>query len=265
MPTPLPQDLSTTQRRDAILEQLQRQGVVRVRDLAKHFAVSTVTVRADLAAMEEEGLLRREHGGAVRTLPGRTLLTSLSGMEERQGLNSTQKRAIAAAAARHVRPRDIILIDAGTTAVEMVPFLTEVDDITIVTNALNVAAAVGAHLRCRLILLGGTYSRTSSSTLGPQALHALSEFNISRLFLGTQAFDAASGLTDTTTEIAQMKRAMIDASREVYLLADSSKWEKAGFIKVAPLNKVHHVLSDSALPAAAIRAIKEAGPRCEIV
>lgn len=265
MPKPLPQDLSTTQRRDAILEQLQRHGVVRVRDLSKHFTVSTVTVRADLAAMEEEGLLRREHGGAVRTLPGRSLLTSLSGMEERAGLNADQKRGIAAAAARHVKSGDIILIDAGTTAVEMVPCLTEIDDITVVTNALNVAAAVGALLRCRLILLGGTYSRTSSSTLGPQALHALSEFNISRLFLGTQAFDAASGLTDTTTEIAQMKRAMIDASREVFLLADSSKWQKSGFIKVAPLNKVHHVISDSALPSAALRAIKEAGPECETV
>lgn len=255
---------TATQRRDMILERLQKYEVVRVKALAQSFGVSEVTIRADLIAMEAEGLLRREHGGAVRARGSNTLLTSLSGMDERASLRTQEKERIAAAAAQRVQPGDTILLDAGTTVVEMIPFLGDVPNLTIVTHALNVAAAVGSRLRCRLIVLGGDFSRESCSNLGPQALQALAEFNVSKLFLGTQAFDVESGLTDTTLEIAQIKRAMIDAAQQVILLADSSKWEKTGFIKVAPISSLHRIISDSALPTSAVEAIQTLGPVCDL-
>ena len=233
------------ERQARIAEQVQRTGSVRVSDLARDLAVSEVTIRNDLARLEKEGLLARDHGGAIR--PSARQVTSLAGIEFRAGVRTEEKRRIGAEAARLVEPGDTILIDAGTTAVEMTRFLGDVAPLTIVTHAVNVALAA-AETQAQVILLGGQYSRESASNLGPLAERSLADLLIDKLFLGVQAIDFEHGLTDTTPEIAQMKRAMIRASRKVLLVADSTKWNSSGFIKVAPLSSLHGVISDKGTP-----------------
>lgn len=241
----------TRQRRTQIVELVQREGHQRVTDLAARFAVSAVTIRSDLAILETEGRLVRDHGGATALQTGNTLVTSLLRVDERAALNLEQKRRIGRAAAARVSPGDTVLLDAGTTSVEIARQLARVEPLTLVTNALNVALELGGAPAQRLILLGGAFHRESSSTVGPIAVQSLAGLAVQTLFLGTQAFDAAHGLTDSTMEIAEVKRAMIRAAKQVMLVTDSSKWGRTSLTRVAALDEIDALITDDALPAEA--------------
>lgn len=249
--------LMTGHRRARIVEQVQREGSVRVADLAQRFDVSEVTIRSDLVILEREGRLLRDRGGALAK-GSHHFVTSLLGVDQRASLHLDKKRRIGAAAARRVVAGDAILIDAGTTAVEIARLLTQISPLTVVTNALNVALELGAAAGQRLILLGGTFNRESSSTVGSLTEQGLAELSVQKLFLGTQAFDA-NGLTDSTMEIAQAKRAMIRSARQVILVTDSSKWGTTSLTKVAPLTELDTIITDTDLPADARKEIEALG------
>ena len=186
-------------------------------------------------------------------------------MNERATLNLEAKQRIGKAAAQFVQPGDTIIMDAGTTVVEMAPHLTGIAPLTVVTNALNVALTIGAASEAQVILLGGMLSREASSTVGPLAEQTLADLSVNKVFLGTQALDLQDGLTDTTLEIAQVKRAMIKAAKQVILLADSAKWNHTGFIKVAQLAEVDVLISDDKLPKNVRAAIEQLGIQLLVV
>lgn len=257
-------DLMTQQRRARIVTTVQQLGSVRVSELAPRFGVSEVTIRNDLVVLEKEGRLARDRGGAVAKESGR-FVTSLLRVDERSALNHEAKRRIAMAAAERVGVGDTILLDAGTTAVEMAPYLTRCAPLTVVTNAVNVIMAFNRMPDVRLICLGGTFHSESGSTIGLLAEHALGELTVQKLFLGAQALDPEHGMTDSTTEIAQVKRAMLRSARQVILLADSSKWGRSGFIKVAPLSEVDTIITDNGLPAETRAAVERQGIELVIV
>lgn len=117
----------------------------------------------------------------------------------------------------------------------------------------------------RLMCLGGMFHAESGSMVGPLAEHALDELTVQKLFLGAQALDLEHGMTDSTTEIAQVKRAMLRSARQVILLADSSKWGRSGFIKVAPLSEVDTIITDEGLPAETRAAVERLGIELVIV
>jgi DeoR family transcriptional regulator of aga operon len=208
--------------------------------------------------LEKAGDLIRDRGGAIAPHETRKI-THLPGISHRAAINREAKNRIGKLAAGLVAPGDTIIMDAGTTVVEMTPHLAGIANLTVVTNALNVALDVGSSTDAQVILLGGNFSREASSTVGPLTQRTLNDFSVQKLFLGTQALDLEAGLTDTTLEIAETKRAMIRAAREVYLLCDSKKWNTTGFIKVAPLKAVQTVVTDKGLPAAARTALERAG------
>jgi len=257
-------DLMTQQRRARIVATVQRLGSVRVGELAGRFGVSEVTIRNDLVVLEREGQLVRDRGGAIAKESGR-YVTTLLRVDERSALNHDAKRRIAAAAAGRVSPGDTVLLDAGTTVVEIAPHLAGRTPLTVVTNALNVVLALNRMPDVRLLCLGGTFHGESGSTVGPIAEQALGELTVQKLFLGAQALDLEHGLTDSTVEIAQVKRAMLRAARQVILLADASKWGRAGLIKVAPLSEVDTIITDDALPAETRAAIERLGIELVIV
>ena len=246
------------QRRAQIAELARAGGSVRVSDMAERFKVSEVTIRNDLMQLEKDGVLVRDRGGAVPAGTTRDI-KSLLAVEQRAHIQTGEKQRIARAAAAMVEPGDTILMDAGTTVVEMAQFLVNIAPLTVVTNALNVALEMAARTTAQIILLGGTFSRESTSTLGSLAEQTLAELLVQKAFLGTQAFDLEHGFTDTTLEIAQVKRAMIRAAKRVVLLTDSSKLGQSGFIKVAPLGAVQTLISDTALPAEARETIERMG------
>jgi DeoR family transcriptional regulator of aga operon len=248
----------TNQRRAKIVELVRQHGAMRVTEMAEQFQVSEVTIRSDLMQLEKDGQLVRDRGGALPVEGGRQL-TGLLAVEQRAHLRTEEKRRVARCAAALVSPGDTIIMDAGTTVVEMAPFLAGIASLTVVTNALNVALEVAARTQARIILLGGTFNRESSGTVGSFAERTLGELVVQKAFLGTQAFDLENGLTDTTLEIAEVKRAMIRAARRAILLTDSSKLGRSGFIKVAPLTAFHTVICDHDLPVETKDSLEQLG------
>ncbi len=240
----------TQHRRRQILDLVKAEGSAQVANLARTFGVSAVTIRNDLAQLEKRGELLRDRGGAITASSSRQV-KHLLGLSERAALNLPAKERIGKAAAQLVQPGDTIIMDAGTTVVEMAAHLSAISPLTIVTNALNVALTSGSVTDAQIIVLGGMLSREASSTVGPLAEQTLATLAVQKVFLGTQACDLESGLTDTTLEIAHVKRAMIKAAKQVILLVDSTKWDQTGFIKVAPLDEVDVLISDENFPASA--------------
>lgn len=254
----------TQQRRSQIVDLVHERGSMRVTEMAVLFGVSEVTIRNDLDQLEQEGRLLRDRGGALPTGKTRAVST-LPGMDHRAGLNIEAKRRIAIAAATKVKEGDTLLLDAGTTVVEMVRHLSSIKGLTIVTNALNVALQATIATDAKVIMIGGVVGRDSGSTLGGMAEDMLGHLIIDHLFLGVQAIDLEHGLTDTNIEIAQCKRAMMQSARRTTLLMDSSKWDSSGFIRISPLTAVHHIITDSSLPAETRQAIEGLGITVETV
>jgi DeoR family transcriptional regulator, aga operon transcriptional repressor len=242
-------------RRARIVELVRQRGAVRVPELAELFQVSQVTIRNDLMQLEREGALTRDRGGAVLKTHGSALVA----FDQRATINLEAKQRIGRAAAALVEPGDTILMDAGTTVVEMTRHLQSAAPLTVVTNALNVALELRAARETRVLMLGGTVSYETFGTLGPIAEQNLGELVVQKLFLAAETVDQAAGVTDSTVEIAQVKRAMVRAARRVILVVDSSKWGTAGFIKVVPLTAIDTIVSDAGLPESERAAIERLG------
>lgn len=262
MPNPPTPEEQTSESSPLMLERraqigalVRQRGSVRVQELAERFQVSPVTIRTDLVQLEKEGVLIRDRGGAVTNTPASALVA----FDQRTTLHQDTKRRIGQAAAALVQPGDSILMDAGTTVVEMARHLAPLSPLTVVTNALNVALELRAARDARVLLLGGTLSYATFGTLGPQLEQSLGDLVVQKLFLAAESVDAAAGVTDSTPEIAHAKRAMARAARQVILVADSSKWGKIGFIRVLPLEQIHTVVSDRGLPEPTRAAVARAG------
>ena len=256
MTTPDPaRPLLTAERRERIGALLQQRGVVRVTELSQIFDVSGVTIRSDLDAMAGEGRLQRQRGGALALES-----SSLNAMfEQRSGVEFEAKRRIGRAAAGIVQPHDHIILDSGTTVMEMAKCLTDRGPLTVVTNALNVATQVGVGLDVDVVVIGGALHRGNICTFGPQAERAFTDVVVNKAFLGTYALDLAVGLTDLSIEQSSVKQAMTRAGQQMTLLADSSKWGTVGFAKVLPLSSVNTIVSDTNLPASARTALERLG------
>lgn len=234
-------------RRERIAELVAQKGAVHIGELTQLFGVSEVTIRHDLDVLASQGLVVRERGGALANVQ----TTLARAFEQRSGANLEAKRKIGEAAAQLVKPGDTIIMDAGTTVMEMARNLRDVEPLTVITNALNVANQVGGLAGCHVILIGGSLSVETISTVGPLAEHHLGELVVSKLFLGAHTVDLEAGVVDTSIEIARVKRAMIQAAREVILLVDSSKWEtgrRQAFARVVPLTSMHKIITDAGLP-----------------
>jgi len=246
--------LLAAQRRSRIGALAARKGVVRTEELSRIFGVSPVTIRNDLDLLAKEGVLIRDRGGAV--VNTNTALTTA--FNQRAELYLDEKRRIGLVAAGLVHPGDTIILDAGTTVMEMAKVLVDINPLTVVTNALNVAMQMGASRSANVVLVGGSLNRDTISVIGPTASQHLADLMVQKAFLATHGMDE-DGLVDPSMEVAQVKRAMIQAARQVILLADSSKWHKAGFAKVVRLGAIHTVISDDKLPEEARAVIQRMG------
>ena len=246
---------STGERRERITAIVAREGAARVADLSQMFGVSEVTIRNDLESLARQGVLVRDHGGAIAN-SGSTLALAFG---QRAQHNEEIKRRIGYAAAQLVQAGDTIIMDAGTTLMEMAKSLSNYSPLTVVTNALNVATQVGSLPDVNIILAGGALSRETISTIGALAERDLNDLIVDKLFLGAHVVDVEAGVSDVSVEVARVKMAMIRAARQVILLADSSKWGQKAFARVVPLSHVHTVITDVGLAAATIKQLEKLG------
>jgi DeoR family transcriptional regulator of aga operon len=245
----------TTERRQSILENIREQGSARVEKMAKTYDVSEVTIRNDLKYLEEHGLIHRSHGGA--------LLKQNVGFDhplaEKQRLHIPEKRKIAEIAAGLIENGDSIILDSGTTTFEILQFLDTKSDITILTNAVNVAYAAIPLAKVQTLLTGGFLRKKSFSLIGPDAEALLAKYYVDKLFMGVDGLDLEYGISTPNPEEASLNRIMVRIAREVIVVADSSKFGRCSLSRICGLDSITKLITDENIDPGFMQSLENLG------
>lgn len=242
-------------RRAGILAWLQEEGSARVRTLAEAFDVSEVTVRQDLEKLEADGFIVREHGGAFL----KSVTQQVRAMALQHAENMDAKRAIGRAAATLVGDGETIILDSGSTTTEVAAQLPGRRDMTVITNALNIALMLGAQPGFDVHMSGGHFKAPTLSLSGDRSADYFRGLFAQTLFLATAAVDLRTGLTYPALSDIPVKRAMIEAAERVVLVADSSKIGRRSFTALGGIELVDVLVTDAGIAAADRSAIEQAG------
>jgi len=257
--------LLNEERRREILGVLHRDGRVLVKDLARQFRISQITIRKDLEFLAGQGVIQRTHGGALPVQSGALLDPTL---REKEKLHRKQKTEIALAAARLVEDGQSVLLDSGTTTTAIARALKHSLNtrarLTVITNAINIAAEL-AGTNIEVILTGGTLRKNSFSLLGPLAERTLRQLSADILFLGVDGFDTAAGLFTPNLLESEVNRTMVEIARRTIAVCDSSKFGRRSLCNIMPVAAVHEVITDTQILKSDLRALKEAGVKVTLV
>lgn len=240
------------QRLSAILERLARDGSVEVVDIARELDVSRATVRRDLQLLEDQRLLGRTHGGAVSQ--GVAYELPLRYKYTRQ---AAEKKRIAREAASRVADKAAIGLTGGTTTTEIARALVDRPALTIVTNALNIAAEIAARPNLKLVVTGGVARPESYELVGPIAEASLEGLNLDMIFLGVDGISSREHLTTHHEVEAGTNRLLIARAGQVTVVADSSKLGKVAFARICTLDNVDELITDTRADPAEVAALQE--------
>ncbi|WP_406677389.1 DeoR/GlpR family DNA-binding transcription regulator [Moorella sp. ACPs] len=246
-----------SERKQKIIEILEQTPAVRVAELSELFQVSEVTIRRDLQELEAAGLLKRTHGGAVSM----TTASFEPTLTEKEEEHLEEKKAIARAALDLIADGDTLLLDAGSTTLQLARLLkaNKKQALTVVTNALNVAWELAFVESIDLILTGGHLRHRTLSSVGPIADNTLLGLYVDKVFLATNSLDVERGLTTPNIYEAQIKQKMVKAGREVIVLADHSKFGRISLGFVCPITAIHRLITDPGAPQEDLARLKERG------
>jgi DeoR family transcriptional regulator of aga operon len=243
------------ERRQHILSLIQRDGRVLVSDLSDALDISRITIRKDLDFLESKGLVQRTHGGALTPHGGTLFDPSLKEKEQHQ---LKEKHRIAAAAVSLVEEGQCVLLDSGTTTTAIARALRDFARLTVITNAVKIAAEL-ADTDFDVILTGGSLRKNSFSLVGPLAEDVLREMHADILFLGVDGFDAKVGLTTPNVLESRVNRAMVHAAGKVVVVCDSTKFSRQSLALIVPSTAIHTVITDVHLAEEDVKTLKNAG------
>jgi DeoR family transcriptional regulator, aga operon transcriptional repressor len=237
-----------------ILERLADNGSVTVATLAGELGVSEATVRRDLRALDEQRLLERSHGGAVShgtvyELPVRY----------RGGHARAEKQRIAREAAGRVKDGEAVALTGGTTTTEVARRLAPRSGLTVVTNALNIAAELAVRPGLKLVVTGGVARSASYELVGPLADATLRTLNVDTAFVGVDGIDVTTGLSTRNETEAATNLALIERSRRVVVVADATKLARVAFATICPLGAVDELITDDGADPAELDRLRAAG------
>ena len=230
-------------RREKIFELIKEDGAAKVANLARIFKVTEVTIRQDLEKLATDGLIVKEHGGAfIKNIEDQVGSFSLTHRD-----NIDKKQLIAKKAIEFINNGDSLILDSGSTATEIAKLLIGHKDITVITNALNIAMLLGGKPGIDLIVTGGEFKPPTLSLTGQKAADFFNGINVRKLFLATSGISLKAGLTYPSISDLVVKKAMIDAADVTYLVADSSKIGKSDFASLGALSLIDYILTDSGI------------------
>ncbi|WP_049622146.1 transcriptional repressor AgaR [Frateuria defendens] len=260
-----PPKLLVEERRRLIVEQIEQQGRVTVEQLVERFGISAVTIRADLEALARGGAIARSHGGALPAAPPSSQMDTPLTIKETRRL--AEKRRIGQAAAKLIKDGETIILDSGSTTVEIARQIRQRkwESLTVITNALNIALELSGLPTVRVMMLGGLLRQTSYSLAGPDAEQALAKLSADRLFLGVDGLDPEVGVTTPDPQEATLNALMIRVSRETVAVLDASKFGQRSLSVIAPVASLGMVISDTAAPEALVAALQKQGVRTLLV
>jgi len=245
-----------SERQNYILEILRKDKAVKVSELGDTLAVSEMTIRRDLLKLEQAGLLKRAFSGAVVAPNFFALQLSFA---EKETVHAEQKKGIGNTAAQLIKDGEIIGISAGTTAFQVARHICDVANLTVVTNALNVAMELANCPNIKLLVTGGSLRERSFAMVGPFGEAIFSQIHINKLFLGATGIDIKHGVTTLDLLEASMYKAMIKTAREVFIVADHSKFGKVTLAPIAGIEEVTKIITDMGIAEEHIREFEEHG------
>ena len=243
------------QRHARILDEVRRAGGVRVSDLTQLLSVSEMTVRRDLEALARQGLLEKVHGGATRTGIG---ATEEPGFDAKVGRQPGEKEAIALRAAALIQPGSAIALSAGTTTHVLARNLADVPGLTVVTNSMRTAQALGAGDRQdRTVIVTGGIRTPSDALVGPVALATIRSLHFDVVFMGVHGMAEQTGFSTPNLMESEINQALIAAARSCVVLADHTKWGTVGLSSFARLDEADVLITDSGLSGDARAVLAE--------
>jgi len=229
------------QRREKILELLKEDGSAKVIQLSKIFKVSEVTIRQDLEKLEQDSLVKRAHGGAFLM----EVEDHVRSCELLNQANLDKKAVIGQQAAQLIEEGEAIILDSGSTTTEIAKNLIGRKNLTVITNALNIALILGAETGIDVIVTGGEFKPPTLSLTGQKSADFFHDIQVDKLFLATAGISLRSGLTYPSLSDIVVKKAMIDVAETVYLVADSTKIGKGAFASLGALSLIDYIITDS--------------------
>lgn len=242
------------ERQRKIMEELNSSGSVRVLELAKLFNTSDDTIRRDLKLLEEQGLVEKTYGGAI--LPQQT--GSCPRFSERTKIKKENKNSIAICATEFIKDNDILFLTGSTTVANMIPELTKYNGITIVTNSISIANEIlNAHLNAKLFLIGGMVENSNGNAVSVDSILAIKQLRVDKVFISACSISEIHGLSMTSIEEAQITKVILEAGRQIIILADSSKFGHRSLAYVGELKPEHILITDSENKAEAENMFQE--------
>jgi DeoR/GlpR family transcriptional regulator of sugar metabolism len=233
-------------RKKSIIERIERDGSVLVKDIADELGVSETTIRRDLNELDSQKLVRQVYGGAVRL--ERSSRTFRFSWSNRSTQEIEAKKKIGRYAASFVHDEDILYIDPGTTSWEMIPYLKEKRNLTIISNSVRLQQCmeyIGHH---NIIQLGGTFRPDRLDTVGTLAIMGLEQLRGYKAFQGGDGMDIEFGLSAIDHESALIAKTALDKAREVFVIADYTKFESPSLLfKITDIDKINHIITDRPL------------------
>lgn len=244
-------------RRSAILEAMVGRPVVPVRELVRLTGASSATLRRDLAKLEDDGLVRRVHGGISAPEPGRRAVLGAPSFSSQQVKNAAKKRAIAELAARLCDDGESIIINAGTTTFAMVDFLRD-RRLNILTNSFPIAEALIRHSDNRIMMPGGEIYRDQGIVLSPFENDGIQNMHATTMFMSAAAITPL-GVVEADPLIARAEAKLLSRAEKLVVLVDSTKFEPRGSLVVCPLSRVTMIITDDGVSEAAVAMLEKAG------
>jgi len=236
---------STVTRRAKILDELELNGEVTVRDLSNKFNISEVTIRNDLDHLEKQNMLIRARGGAIKIKFFKMGIDPPLSDKGKEFLK--EKQRIASAALKLIEDEDSIVLDSGTTTTEIAKKLEQFNNLTIITNALNIASILTEYPGFNIYMPGGVLRKKSLSLVGSLACENFKKFYCDKLFLGVDGFDTLQGISTPNAEEAHLNSIMVGMAKKVIVVTDSRKFSRRRFGFIAPISAIHVVITDSGI------------------
>lgn len=245
------------QRQRRILEMVERSGNVEVEQLANTLAVSVMTIRRDLTELDELGFIERVHGGAL--LPRHTNKGEELPVIERSKEKTEIKERIGRAVAGLIKDGERIFLGSGSTTAAVATALSHHHNLTVITNALNIANILMMAPQIKLAVVGGFLRRSELSLIGNFAENALHGLQVDKLVIGIRGIDPVKGLTSDNMEELITDQAIMNTSRTVMVAADHSKFGYVAAIRTAPITTATKIITDTGGPKDILQAIRQMG------
>ncbi len=240
------------ERFEKIRDILKDRRAIRVDELSAELGVSPATIRRDLIELDQQGHIRKVHGGAV-SLEGRL---DEPRFDDKAEISSGEKRAIAERALQYVQTNDSIFLDGGSTVLALAHLLADHAGITVVTNSLRVAGALSGA-GPRVLLVGGELRRLSQTFVGPLTQPLIEQLHFDKAFMGTMGLTLDEGLTTTDPAEAFTKQLVMQHAEQVFMLADSSKFDKVTFANAGRTEDIDTLITDEGIDRVIVREMKQ--------